>query len=91
MKIAVAIILALSAVTAQAENITLRGGEIRDYKLAMKSFESAQLAEKHKDFLTACIYYRTASLHMISIGAKMDTNITNLKTIERAICQRAGV
>lgn len=90
-KVILTVAFSITALAAQAQTVTLRGSEVSDYKLAMASFERAKLAEKHKDYLTACIHYRTSGLHMISVGPKMDTNIKNLKIIETAICKKAGV
>jgi hypothetical protein len=90
-KIITAIVLATVAITAHAEKVKLSRSEMSDYKLAMASYEKGDLAEKYKDYLTACIYYRTASIHLISVGPKMEENIKNLKVIETNACKKAGV
>lgn len=82
-KIILAVVLAATAITAHADTFSM--------KLAVKSLERASMAVDVKDFLTACIHIRAASLHFINVGPKAKDRLIQNKELEQKVCKIAGV
>jgi hypothetical protein len=80
-----AVILALSAVTAQASEKT-------SLKLGMQAFNKAVDLEKSKLYLGACIQYRTALVHFSEVRNKdFEKSKDKVRAVEQEVCKLAGV